>query len=258
MTMRNAYSEVVVANRYDSARNLPPETMSLWMETLTAAIPAEAINKVLDLGCGTGRFTAALAEAFKCAAVGIEPSAAMLEVASSRADAGVEWKEGTSDNIPLEDQSVDLVFMSQVFHHLLNPQQALKEISRVLTAEGYLVLRNGTREHNHELEWLRFFPAAYQMEEQRTPDSSEVVSTITDENFVAVSHETVRQLIASSYADYFNKISQRGLSSLVSISDEEFREGVEKFKSWIDRESSTSAVFEPVDLFIFQKKAIGS
>lgn len=256
--MRNAYNETVVAGRYDSARSLPAETMSLWMETLKSSIHAEGIHKLLDLGCGTGRFTGALAEAFKCPAVGIEPSAAMLAIASSKTDAAVEWLEGNAENIPLEDQSVDLVFMSQVFHHLPNARRAVKEISRVLTAGGYLVLRNGTREHNHELEWLRFFPSAFQIEEQRTPYASEIVATITAENFVAVSHRSVRQVFASSYADYFNKISQRGLSALVSIGDEEFQEGLEKFKSWIGSQSSTSAVYEPVDLFIFQRQAISS
>lgn len=256
--MRNAYREEVVARRYDSARNLPAETMSLWMETLKSFIPARAIHRVLDLGCGTGRFTQTLAETFGCVAVGVEPSTAMLEVASSKADPDVEWKEGSADNIPLEDQSVDLVFMSQVFHHLPNPQQALVEISRVLSPAGYLFLRNGTREHNHELEWLRFFPTAYHIEEQRTPYASEVAQTITAGNFVSISHQTLRQLFASSYADYFNKISCRGLSALISISDEEFQEGLEKFKNWVDQQAINTAVYEPIDVFIFQKRSIAT
>ncbi len=146
--------------------------------------------------------------------------------------------------------------MSQVFHHLLNPRQALIEISRVLTPQGYLVLRNGTREHNHELEWLRFFPAAYEIEEQRTPYASEIVATITSEHFASISHQTVRQLFASSYEDYFKKISGRGLSALISISEEDFREGLEKLKNWVTRQPSTTAVYEPIDVFIFQKRAV--
>lgn len=256
--MITAYSKTVVASRYESARRLPPETMSLWMQILKSSIPARAVHKVLDLGCGTGRFTRALAETFGCPAIGVEPSAAMLKVASSKAEAGVEWKEGSADSIPLEDRSVDLVFMSQVFHHLPSPKRALAEIFRVLTPAGYLVLRNGTREHNHELEWLRFFPAAYQIEEQRTPFAREIVAAITRENFAAISHQTVRQLFASSYADYFNKISCRGLSALIAISDEAFHEGVEKFKNWVDQQPINTAVYEPIDVFIFQKRSIAT
>ncbi|HYJ87051.1 MAG TPA: class I SAM-dependent methyltransferase, partial [Pyrinomonadaceae bacterium] len=156
--MRNAYTETATAQRYDSARSLPSETKSLWLEAVRSAVPDGAIKRVLDLGCGTGRFTSALGETFGCSAVGVEPSRAMLDVASARGDANVQLRQGDAANIPLEDHSVDLVFMSQVFHHLPNPERALDEINRVLTPGGYLAIRNGTREHNPELHWIRFFP----------------------------------------------------------------------------------------------------
>lgn len=221
---------------------------------MKASIPEVAIKRTLDLGCGTGRFTQALSEAFACSAVGVEPSVAMLEVAAARGDADVEWKLGDAEDIPLADQFVDLVFMSQVFHHLSNPQRALAEIRRVLTPNGYLVLRNGTREHNHELEWLRFFPDARRIEDARTPSSSEIESAISDEHFLAITHQTIRQAFATSYPRYFEKIGRRGLSSLIAISEDAFQDGMANFKSWIDQQPADTIVYEPVDIFIFQKR----
>ena len=163
-SMENAYTEIETANRYDSARSLPPETKTLWLDALKSSIPEREIGKILDLGCGTGRFTAALGKAFQCSVIGIEPSAAMLGVAMSQNEPNVEWKQGQAENIPLENGVVDLVFMSQVFHHFIEPHRALREINRVLTPAGYLAIRNGTREYNRELEWLRFFPEALEIE----------------------------------------------------------------------------------------------
>jgi SAM-dependent methyltransferase len=40
--------------------------------------PAPAIRRVLDLGCGTGRFTGLLADLYGTAVIGVEPSRAML------------------------------------------------------------------------------------------------------------------------------------------------------------------------------------
>lgn len=251
--MKNAYSEVGAAQRYDSARSLPSETKSLWLEAVRSAIPDGAIKRVLDLGCGTGRFTSALAETFGCSVVAVEPSKAMLDVASAGGEANVQWKHGDAGNIPLEDHSVDLVFMSQVFHHLPNLEPALDEINRVLTPGGYLAIRNGTREHNPELHWLRFFPQARKIEDARTPFAREINAAVTRKHFVLVSHQTIHQLFAASYAEYFEKISGRGLSALIAISDKEFNDGREEFKRWVDQQPQDAAVYEPVDLFVFQR-----
>jgi ubiquinone/menaquinone biosynthesis C-methylase UbiE len=183
----------------------------------------------------------------------------MLDVAkglTSVSKPTVEWKQGQAEAIPLEAQSVDLVFMSQVFHHLAEPRQALKEIARVLTPGGYLAIRNGTREHNSELAWLRFFPEACEIEEQRTPSAEELRDFVCSQSpaeFRMVSHRVIHQLFAASHAEYFEKISQRGLSALIAISDEAFQHGLQQFKRWISLQPSGVAIYEPVDLFTFRK-----
>lgn len=257
--MKNVYCEIETASRYDSARSLPPETKTLWLDALKSSISEQQISKVLDLGCGTGRFTQALSEAFGCPAVGVEPSRAMLDVAkglTSQSEPTVEWQQGQAEAIPLAARSVDLVFMSQVFHHLAEPRQALEEIARVLTPGGYLAIRNGTREHNSELAWLKFFPEAREIEEQRTPSAQELqdfVCSRSPAKFGVISHRVIHQLFAASHAEYFEKISQRGLSALIAISDEAFQQGLEQLKRWVSLQPSGAAIYEPVDLFIFRK-----
>lgn len=253
--MKNAYFKIEAAGRYDSARSLPPETKTLWLDALRSSIPQREIRKVLDLGCGTGRFTGALGKTFGCPVVGVEPSAAMLDVAVSRNEPDVEWKQGQAERIPLDNQAVDLVYMSQVFHHFVEPRRALQEINRVLTPTGYLAIRNGTREHNDELQWLKFFPAAFEIEEERTPSAQEVRDLVCSHSFYMISHRTINQLFASSYAEYFEKVSQRGLSALIAIDDEAFQSGLQRFKHWASQQPRDLPVYEPVDLFIFQKKS---
>lgn len=251
----DAYSKIETASRYDSARSLPSQTMTLWLDALKASIPEQEVRKILDLGCGTGRFTAALGAAFGCLVVGVEPSVAMLKVAISQSELNVEWKQGQAENIPLDDQSVDLVFMSQVFHHLAQPQQALREINRVLSPAGYLAIRNGTREYNKKLAWLRFFPEALEIEETRTPFQQELNEAVCDQSFELISQRTIYQLFAASYDEYFEKISRRGLSALIAISDEAFQSGLQRLQNWVSHQPQNLPVYEPVDLFVFQKKS---
>lgn len=252
--MKNAYAEAETASRYDSARSLPAETITHWLDALRAAIPSPSISRVLDLGCGTGRFTSALAETFGSKAVGVEPSAAMIEIAKAQPDANVEWRLGHAESIPIRDEAVDLVFISQVFHHFGEPQRALREIHRVLAPAGYLAIRNGTREHNDELAWLKFFPEAYEIEQQRTPSAQEIDDIVSAQSFVRLSHRVIHQLFASSYLEYFEKISQRALSALAVISDEAFHRGLQEFQEWANSQPRDVAVYEPIDLFIFQKR----
>ena len=254
MSTKNAYSQIETANRYDVARKLPPQTKTQWLEALRASLPRRAITKVLDLGCGTGRFTTGLSKTFECPVIGVEPSNAMLSVARSQDAPNVEWKLGGAEEIPLQDQAVDLVFMSQVFHHLVRPRQALREINRVLTPKGYLAIRNGTREHNKDLAWLRFFPGAREIEDERTPSQEELEESVCAESFELISHQTIHQLFASSNDEYFEKISQRGLSALIMIGDEAFQSGLQRFQNWVREQPRSEPVFEPVDLFVFRKK----
>lgn len=253
--MKNAYTEIAAASRYDSARRLPSRTKNLWLDALKSSIPEREIRRILDLGCGTGRFTSALGKAFECSVVGVEPSRAMLSVARSQNEPDVEWKQGQAENIPLETEAVDLVFMSQVFHHFAEPKCALPEINRVLTEAGYLAIRNGTREYNEQLEWLRFFPEARRIEDRRTPSQQELKELVCGASFEIIAQRTIYQLFADSYEEYFEKISQRGLSALIIISDEAFQSGLRQFQKWVSTQPKNLRVYEPIDLFVFQKRA---
>lgn len=252
--MKSVYEQSEAAKHYDLARNLPEQSQSLWMNALKSLIPKQKIEKILDLGCGTGRFTSALGNAFECSVIGIEPSGAMLSLAPERNSPDIEWKKGQAESIPLENNEVDLVFMSQVFHHLVHPEQAFLEIKRVLTSAGYLVIRNSTREHLSDFEWLRFFPEALEIENRRLPLQKELTESVCRGSFELLEQQTVFQLFADSYTEYFEKISRRGLSALIAITDEVFQNGLEQFQNWIIRQPPNRQIYEHVNLFVFQKK----
>lgn len=252
--MTNVYADTEAANRYNAARHLPEETKAFWMNSLKAVLPDAPAGRCLDLGCGTGRFTAALAQTFACPVVGVEPSEAMLAVARAEAVPNVEWKQGTAEDIPLESGAVGLVFMSQVFHHLNQPQEALREVHRVLTPGGCLVIRNGTEENNEETEWLQCFPEALAFDSQRILPRHALEETVCRQPFDLLTRQTFRQLFAPSYQEYYRKVGQRGLSSLIAISDAAFERGMERFRVWVDQQPPDQPVYEPVDVFVFRKR----
>jgi SAM-dependent methyltransferase len=96
-------------------------------------------DRALDLGCGTGAFTAALAEA-GARPVGVE----VAETALHRAQADhpeLDFRLAPIDGpLPLEDCSFDLVWASEVIEHVADTARWMSEVRRALAPGGRLLL----------------------------------------------------------------------------------------------------------------------
>ncbi len=146
---------------YDRGRDHGPENLQLWMNVLSSWVGKQPVTRILDLGCGTGRFTEALAAHFDAAVVGVDPSTKMLDQARKKLrDPRVQYQSGSGEAIPLADGSVDLVFMSMCFHHFTDPKAAVRECRRVLREGGPAVLRTGVRERIPSYPYVEFFPTS--------------------------------------------------------------------------------------------------
>lgn len=100
-------------------------------------------NKVvLDLGCSTG----SIAQQFKNYGarkiIGIDiDEKAILEAKELNKDTNIEFKLITSHNIPLDDESVDIIVSIDVFEHVENVEKTLQECYRILKPSGKLCIR---------------------------------------------------------------------------------------------------------------------
>jgi SAM-dependent methyltransferase len=96
-------------------------------------------ERVLDLGCGAGRFVAALREA-GVDVVGVELAGAALERARANAP-GADLRLVADDgSLPLEHASIDLVWCSEVLEHVPDTAHLLLEVRRVLRPGGRLLV----------------------------------------------------------------------------------------------------------------------
>jgi len=64
------YDKTEIAATYDKARALAPETVRLWQDLLSVDTDRAAVSLVIDLGCGTGRFSGLLAAHFGVRVIG--------------------------------------------------------------------------------------------------------------------------------------------------------------------------------------------
>ncbi len=88
---------------------------------------------VLEVGCGDGRASAMLAPHVKHL-VAIDPDAAQLATARANVP-GVDFRQGSGENLEFPDGSFDIVAFTFSLHHQ-DPARALEEAHRVLRPGG--------------------------------------------------------------------------------------------------------------------------
>ena len=243
-----------IAERYDRGRNLPTETISQWLEEIAKYLPATANLSILDLGCGTGRFTAPLARRFAARVIGLDLSKKMLALAArTLGDSGAVLVQGAAETMPFSDQFFDVVFVSMVLHHIRSSPSAIDEIRRVIKPGGKLLVRTASLETMNSYLWASFFPEAARIEASRVLSRAEIRDLLSDGGFTLDAELVVVQRFANDLLDYCKRISQRALSSLQAIPDSAFESGMVALRKHCETALSSGPVYEEVDMYVLHK-----
>jgi SAM-dependent methyltransferase len=133
-----------IAEDYDRLRPSPAPAALDWL------VPADC-KVAVDLAAGTGLLTRGLLAHGVPTVIAVEPDPQMRAVLSARTPE-VETLDGTGEEMPLEDESVDGVFVSSAWHWF-DEAKAVPEIARVLRDGGRLGVLWSSRDR--ELEWVR-------------------------------------------------------------------------------------------------------
>jgi len=98
-------------------------------------------QRVVDVACGTGVLTRAVAERVGANGftVGVDINEGMLSIAREKAPA-VEWHQAPAEKLPLDDDSFDSVVCQFGLMYFADQQAALEEMMRVLRPGGNLAV----------------------------------------------------------------------------------------------------------------------
>lgn len=104
--------------------------------------------RVLDIGCGTGKFVQRLYNLDKGLNIhGVDISKDMINEARLKfMDENIEFKIGDVEELPYESDTFDIITCSHSFHHYPNQKRAVSEMHRVLKDEGRLMIIDGCRD----------------------------------------------------------------------------------------------------------------
>ena len=126
------------------------ERITSWQKSILFPLLQAQLNGserlLLDFGCGPGRFTPGLAQLVGGRAVGVDPIAALLDLAP--ADPQVEYQLLRHGHIPLADHSVDVLWICLVLGVIRGRKlrATLQELRRVVAPGALIFLVENTSE----------------------------------------------------------------------------------------------------------------
>jgi SAM-dependent methyltransferase len=179
---------------------------------------------VLEVGCGTGRFLAALAGRAK--AWGLDPSPEMLEVARRRAH-GAGLKLGTAEELPFKDGWFERAMMWLVIH-LVDRPRAYAELRRVLVPGGRLAVATFDPTYFDDF-WLNhYFPSMEAVDRVRFPTAEDFESELADAGFEPPRLIRLSQRGRLSRREALERIRGKHIGTFDLIGDEEYAAGLER------------------------------
>lgn len=223
-----------IALFYDQGRTISDQNIDLWLDLIKEFSKASSGARVLDLGCGTGRFTIPMAKKLGFTVTGADSSKEMLAKANEKQGANIAtWDCQDAEYLTYPNDSFDVVFVSHLLHHVDSPLRVLGECKRVLSPSGAMLVRYGPIEHNRNDVEHTFFPETLAIDETRIPSVSTVESWLTKTGFIGIHSKKIVQETYQTGIEHLNAIKVKHTSVLTMIPQEAFKKGLHRLEKYI-------------------------
>jgi ubiquinone/menaquinone biosynthesis C-methylase UbiE len=189
-------------------------------------------SRVLEVGCGTGNYIKSVRDAFRCPCWAIDSSGGMLEKAIQRNN-GVVFLPGNARSLGFADGFFDLVFSTDVIHHLGDIESYFLGVRRVLKKSGKVCTVTDSEWIIRNREPLSvYFPETVEVELGRYPGIGRIKEAMKTAGFGGLAEKTVEHEYALTDSAAYEK---KTFSSLHLIPNEAFLRGIRKMKNDLNK-----------------------
>jgi len=191
----------------------------------------DSSSTVLDVGCGTGRFTLKMSAAKPFVLLALEPSIEMLRQAVVKDQSkSVLWVRGDGQRLPFRQGFFDCVYMTSVIHHIEDKKMALQQIYSVLKDRGNCVImtysHSGIRKNI-----INCFPGVTATDSKRMPSVPELKNLMRTVGFKDVSYHVIKRDEGYTPTDeYLERVRNKYVSTLTLFDEDTFQRGLKIFE----------------------------
>ncbi len=243
---RISYDEQT-ATAFKAVREAPRDGLLEWREAVARHLCPSPGMTLVDIGAGTGAFTAAFSDWFDLSVLAVEPSAAMRDRIPRTPP--IHALEGDARALPLPDDSADAAWLSLVIHHIPDLRAAAREIRRVLRPGAPVLIRQGYPDRYQPtgplrldgIEIARWFPETARAIET-FPSLEDTCAAFEAAGFRRQALEQVRETYPGSLADFLGELDafRRADTTMRNLTEDEFLRGKERLRRAVRQAESTA------------------
>jgi SAM-dependent methyltransferase len=209
-----------LARRYDELRPVDEG----WWRVFDAIVDLGDLRgeRVLEIGAGTGRFAAALADRVHARVWAVDASPEMVKHAK---ELGVNARLATAESLPFKRGWFDRA-VSRMSVHLFDRPRAFAELRRVLAPRGAAIVATTDPVQFGE-GWIEpFFPSAAAVDAERFPTAVELERDLAGAGFASVRVErlTIHNTVSRERA--LETIRGMAFSTFALLPREEYEHGL--------------------------------
>lgn len=124
---------------FEKSKNFIPKNNYPYFY-LSSILPKDKSIKILDAGCGSGKYCSNLVEKGYINVFGLD----LFDISKFK-NANFKYVQGSIDDIAFEENYFDIVFANSVIMHLENPDTVFKEFQRILKPNGKVIVTGHTK-----------------------------------------------------------------------------------------------------------------
>jgi ubiquinone/menaquinone biosynthesis C-methylase UbiE len=208
------------APRYEELRPVDAN----WWEIFDALVRLGGLRgeRVLEVGCGTGRLSEALEQRERARVWAVDASPAMVERAKAL---GVNARAARAEALPFKEGWFDAVVMRMVIH-LTDRPRAFAQAARVLGPQGRLAIATEDPVSFDRVWFARYFPSVPAIDRVRFPDVDMLGAELDAAGLRSVRIERLSQRRRQTREKALEVIREKAFSTFDLLSADEYANGL--------------------------------